>query len=518
MVAQLLDALPDALLAIGEERVTLANQAAARMLGRESSELVGERLEALLAPGEPARLSLTGRQLREGWELPATFRLRFLHAAGVEIHADVRFGWRDSAEGRQLLLSARDVTETRRAELLTSKLADLSARASTLMDRDDLLQASEPIFVALGWQVGLVEVRGDRSIVQRLVAASEDAVGNYGKHLLGREVPLERFPLVAHVARSGEPLFLDNVPAELFGPVRDAAVLSENMARARLTRSAWAPVWRGSRVDHVLSVIGAGLTRHDFVAIQLFAAQLSAASQLGELRAELVRNTRLAAVGEMSAVLAHEVRNPLGVIFNAVGGLRRVVTGAGEDTQALLDIVGEEAERLQRLVSDLLDFARPHDPQLYPVPLARVVDDALDAARQDPSFAERRPKLLVEVPGSLPEALTDAVLLRRAVVNVLVNAFQHVPVGGEVRVEARLATEGWLRLRIANDGPPVRPEIATRLFEPFVTARATGTGLGLAVVRRIVEELRGRVQLDDGTPVAFSIWLPIALEERLSKP
>ncbi|HCF61699.1 MAG TPA: histidine kinase, partial [Myxococcales bacterium] len=154
----------------------------------------------------------------------------------------------------------------------------------------------------------------------------------------------------------------------------------------------------------------------------------------------------------------------------------------------------------------------------YPAPPARGVAAALAAARQDPSFAERRPKLLVEVPGSLPEALTDAVLLRRAVVNVLVNAFQHVPVGGEVRVEARLATEGWLRLRIANDGPPVRPEIATRLFEPFVTARATGTGLGLAVVRRIVEELRGRVQLDDGTPVAFSIWLPIALEERLSKP
>jgi two-component system sensor histidine kinase HydH len=268
----------------------------------------------------------------------------------------------------------------------------------------------------------------------------------------------------------------------------------------------------------VLTVIGAGLTAHDFVAIQLFAAQLSAASQLDELRAELVRNERLAAVGEMSAVLAHEVRNPLGVIFNAVGGLRRLLTGAGDAPRALLDIVGEEADRLRRLVSDLLDFARPHDPQLYPTPLARIVDDALHAARQDPSFAERGPKLIVDVPDALPEALTDAVLLRRAIVNVLVNTFQHVLVGGEVRIEARLATEGWLRVRIANDGPPVRPEIAAQVFEPFVTAWATGTGLGLAVVRRIVEELRGRVQLDDGLPVSFSIWLPTALEDRLSKP
>ncbi|MGI5861003.1 MAG: PAS domain-containing protein [Myxococcales bacterium] len=229
MVAQLLDALPDALLAVGEERVVWANQAAARMLGRESGELAGERLDVLLAPGELARLTLILRQRLDGWELPATLRIRFVRADGEELPANIRFGWHDSPEGRQLVLSVRDMTETRRAELLMSRLADLSARASTLMSPGELLQASEPIFVALGWQVGLVEVRGDRSTLKRLVAAGDDAVGDYGRDLLGREMPLERYPLVAHVARSGEPLFLDNVPAELPWPASEAAVLSDSM-------------------------------------------------------------------------------------------------------------------------------------------------------------------------------------------------------------------------------------------------------------------------------------------------
>ena len=516
MIPPLYDALPDALLSIESEAIAWANEAAARLLGVPRDRLAGARLEELLAPGELVRLDAARRHLGEGWEVPTSFRARFVRADGAEIHADIRFAPHEVDGRRQLVLSVRDVTDNRRAENLMSRLANLTARASAIMGRDDLLQASEHIFIALGWTVALIKVRGERAVVERLIAGTSP-IGDYARELLGREVPLSRFPIVAQVARSGEPLFLDDVPGELSGPASRASALSERMADARVARSAWAPIWNGNKVDQVLSVAGAGLTQHDFNAIQLFAAQLSAASRLEELRGELVRKERLAAVGEMSAVLAHEVRNPLGVVFNAVGGLRRMLPPGSRDARALLDIVAEEAERLRRLVSDLLDFARPHEPQLYPLALSSVTGEALQAACQDPSFAERRPELVVELPEDLPEVLADAVLLRRALVNVLVNAFQHVHAGGQVRLEARLATEGWVRLRVVNDGPPVHPEVADRLFDPFVTARATGTGLGLAVVRRIVEELRGRVQLDPGTPVSFSIWLPSAGEDRLSK-
>jgi len=509
----LLDALPDAFLVVQGDAVVWANVAAARMLDAGAEGLVGRALGELLAPGERERLRLLETQRLENWDIPATCRLRFVRVRDrAEVATDVRFGHATGAGGPSLVLAARDMTETLRAEALMGRLAQLFARGSAMLDANALLDSSEPIFEALGWRVAYTEVVDGGSITRRMVASPGDPVGDYGRSLVGLLLPFERTPMVAEIVRTGRPMFLDNVPTSLSGAPRAATELGASMSDAQLIRSAWSPIVCNGRLTHTLAVTGRNLTEHDFVAIQLFAAQLGAAARVSELRAELVQRERLAAVGEMAAVMAHEVRNPIGIIFNALAGLQRTPTATGSASE-LLAIIQEEAERLRRLVTDLLDFSRPAVAHLQSVALVPIVREAIDAARLDPSCPASLPEVALDVPADLAKVLTDPRLLRRALVNLLVNAFQCVPAGGGVSVSARQIGSDVL-VRVHNDGPAIPPEIAARIFEPFFTTRATGTGLGLAVVQRILEQVAGRVELDAAAPsgTSFSLWLPTSGE------
>jgi signal transduction histidine kinase len=227
--------------------------------------------------------------------------------------------------------------------------------------------------------------------------------------------------------------------------------------------------------------------------------------ELARAQAQLVQRERLAALGELSAVVAHEVRNPLGVIFNSLGSLKRLLKPEG-DARMLLDIVGEEADRLNRIVGDLLDFARPSTPALRPEALDRLLEDAVGAA-----VAENRDVLVErDIELGLPPVSIDARLMRQAVLNVAVNAVQAMPRGGTLVVRAR-RDGAWARVEIRDSGPGIPDEIRHRIFEPFFTTKASGTGLGLAVVKRIVEGHGGEVAVasDPGSGAAFTIRIPL---------
>jgi signal transduction histidine kinase len=213
-------------------------------------------------------------------------------------------------------------------------------------------------------------------------------------------------------------------------------------------------------------------------------------SELGRTQRQLIQKERLAALGELSAVVAHEVRNPLGVIFNSLGSLRRMLQPSG-DAKLLLDIVGEEADRLNRIVGDLLDFARPITPVLAPGSLEAVVDEAVAAALGEGTgvVVDR------EAAPALPAVPMDARLVRQAVLNLAANAIQAMPRGGWLRVRMRPA-RGGVQLELEDTGAGIPDEIRARIFEPFFTTKAAGTGLGLAVVKRIVEGHGGEIAVE----------------------
>jgi PAS domain S-box-containing protein len=219
---------------------------------------------------------------------------------------------------------------------------------------------------------------------------------------------------------------------------------------------------------------------------------------LARTQRQLIHKERLAALGELSAVVAHEVRNPLGVIFNSLGSLRRMIQPSG-DAKLLLDIVGEEADRLNRIVGDLLDFARPITPILQPCPLEAVVDEAIAAAT-----AEGKAVVVDrEADADLPPVPIDARLVRQAVLNLASNAVQAMPRGGWLRVRMRAARGGVL-LELEDTGPGIPDEIRAHIFEPFFTTKAAGTGLGLAVVKRIVDGHGGEVSVE-GAPAGGTL-------------
>jgi signal transduction histidine kinase len=235
--------------------------------------------------------------------------------------------------------------------------------------------------------------------------------------------------------------------------------------------------------------------------------------QLAEAQAELVARERLAAVGEMSAIVAHEVRNPLAVMFNAIAGLRRELpseareTGAGHAPE-LLTILEEEAQQLRRLVDDFLDFSRPVSLRIRAADVGGLVEAAVDAAR---AAAPSPHRVAIRLAPNLGTIQCDERLVRHAIANLVANALQLE--GQAIDIDVRASIDaGTLRIAIVDRGPGVAAELVARLFDPFFTTRARGTGLGLPVVRRIADAHQGTVRYEptSGGGATFVLELPRA--------
>lgn len=227
---------------------------------------------------------------------------------------------------------------------------------------------------------------------------------------------------------------------------------------------------------------------------------------LAHAHAELVKKERLAALGELAAVVAHEVRNPLAVVFNALASLRKTRASDAPRHDELVGILQEEAERLRDIVSDLLEFARPRPPVFALAALDETVTGAVGAACEALAF----PEVAVEVScAPLPSIRCDERLVRQAIVNLVTNALQAPGRKGAVRVDVALR-DAALVVSVSDDGAGVPAEDAERIFTPFYSTRPSGTGLGLAVVRACAEAHDGTVTLRDtpGGGATFTMRFP----------
>lgn len=229
-------------------------------------------------------------------------------------------------------------------------------------------------------------------------------------------------------------------------------------------------------------------------------------TRLREMEARVQRSERLAELGRVSAGLAHELRNPLAAMTGSIELLR--ATAQREDEVRLMSIVLREAARLEQLVSRFLAFGRPDPPRRSDVDLAEVARETLEVFRNDPAAA----RVELETDLARAPAWCDADQLRQVLWNLLQNAA--AAAGGEGRhgrVRVRCAREGGgASLAVEDDGPGVPPEDLPHLFTPFFTRKASGTGLGLALVERIVDAHGGRVAVESapGEGARFTVHLP----------
>ncbi|HSD90825.1 MAG TPA: ATP-binding protein [Kofleriaceae bacterium] len=215
-------------------------------------------------------------------------------------------------------------------------------------------------------------------------------------------------------------------------------------------------------------------------------------TELKRLEQHARRAERMATVGQLAAGVAHEIRNPMASISGSIELLRQSPQ-ASEDDRTLMSIVQREVQRLNNLIGDLLDYANPRAKQTVDFDLGSLVEETVQVARGDQNFAD------VELTATVDQPLAvhaDPAKLRQVVWNLVRNAADAASTGGKhVRVEARRVDEG-VRIVVEDDGTGIPEQLVGRIFDPFVTTKQKGTGLGLATCHAIVTEHGGRIDVE----------------------
>lgn len=236
---------------------------------------------------------------------------------------------------------------------------------------------------------------------------------------------------------------------------------------------------------------------------------LARATERRRLEEQLQHAERLAALGEMIAGVSHEIRNPLGIIRSTAELLHgRVET---DRQKRLSSIIVEESTRLNDIVTEFLDFARPKEPRMAPCRIEDILDRNLHAIEAQCQLHAVQVERLYEAGDYRLEADSD--LLYRAFLNLLANAVQAMPDGGVLQVSTFLRNGAdqlpYFELQIRDTGPGIPDEVKSKIFNPFFTTRETGTGLGLAIVQSIIDSHNGEIEVNsrerDGTKMIIRL-------------
>jgi two-component system sensor histidine kinase HydH len=230
-------------------------------------------------------------------------------------------------------------------------------------------------------------------------------------------------------------------------------------------------------------------------------------SELQRLRREVERSQRLAAVGRLAAVVAHEIRNPLSSIKGFATYFRQRYASVPDDVK-VADILIQEVERLNRVISELLAYSRPLSLNRTKTNLSELVRNTLGTIERQAQ--EKGVELRAELQADVPEALIDADRLTRVFLNLFLNALAAMDRGGVLSVAVARHDDKTLRATVSDTGAGIRREDQARVFEPYFTTKPSGTGLGLAIVQRIVEAHGGEIGLasEPGKGTEFTILLP----------
>ncbi|MCM2359452.1 MAG: ATP-binding protein [Geobacteraceae bacterium] len=259
--------------------------------------------------------------------------------------------------------------------------------------------------------------------------------------------------------------------------------------------------------------------------------------ELLDAQEELVRKEKLAILGQLSGSVGHELRNPLGVMSNAVYFLRMVLGDADETTKEYLEIIKKEIDNSQRIITDLLDFARTRAPQTRIVTAGELVEQSLGTCTIPECVVLRN-----EVTETLPPLRIDPLQMGQVLQNLIANAVQAMPAGGALTIAARLNAECGIRnaelsaekkhsplrtphsafdgdfveISVADSGEGISPENMKKLFQPLFTTKARGIGLGLVVCKNLTEANGGRIGVASrsGEGTTFMVALPVATGNR----
>jgi two-component system sensor histidine kinase HydH len=266
--------------------------------------------------------------------------------------------------------------------------------------------------------------------------------------------------------------------------------------------------WERDRLRAILlglAVLGLGIVGM----AAIFYTQHRHLRETRRLEAEIERRERLSTLGGMAAGVAHEIRNPLNAVSMGLQRLRgEFETAQDDEYRRLLDLIQGEVRRLNGIVEEFLSLARPLTLDLRATAVADLVAEVTGLVEAEATGAGV--KIERGLPADLPPVRADRDRLKQVLLNLSLNALEAMPGGGTLRLAASAARQA-LTITVSDTGTGIAPEMRGRLFEPYVTSKARGVGLGLAIARRIVEAHGGRItaESEPGQGTRFRIALPL---------
>ena len=466
VLAAVLNASDDAIVAMDVEGFVLAwNRGAERIYGYGAREMVGQRLDRLFPAehGEEANALIGRVTAGQRVELHETIHLaKDGHRIEVLLTMSPIRGAADVVAGAAVL--ARDITSERCAER-SQRSSEARARAIVESAVDAI------ILIDSHGRVESFNAAAERLFQYR----ADEIIGRNVSTLMPEPYATEHDQYLRRYQKTGERHII-GIGREVTARRKDGSTFPIHLSVGQLTIE--------------------GETK--------FTGIIRDLTDRVKLEMRLREESGLVRLGELAAVLAHEVKNPLAAVSGAIQVLSDRLT-TDEDREIAQEVL-RRLDGLAAMMGDLLLYARPPKPRLTRVRIGDLVESLVAFMRLDPSWRD----VDVRVAGQSPEILADGELLKVALQNLFVNAVQAMAGPGRLRVQLEVS-DGHVHLDVADSGPGIRPDVQDRLFTPFFTTKARGTGLGLATVRRIAEAHRGAVRItgSDSTGTTVRLSLPI---------
>ena len=230
------------------------------------------------------------------------------------------------------------------------------------------------------------------------------------------------------------------------------------------------------------------------------------------LKERLAHAERLSSMGEMAAGISHEIRNPLGIIRSSAELLKKKVTKV-DPANTIPDIIVEEASRLNRIITDFINYAKPRSPNFTGCKVEEVIDKNitfLEAQIKEQGYVIKK-----NYQNSLPHIMADSMMLYQSFLNVLINSMQAMPDGGRILIEISTG-DHLVTVHFDDEGPGIPHEILEKIWDPFFTTKEMGTGLGLGIVKNIIESHGGSIQIVNRPVRGTRVTIELPLKQKVA--
>lgn len=523
----------DAFISIDEhQRITMFNEGAERIFGYSRSEAIGAPLEMLI----PERLRALHRHHVDTFAMGMTTARQMgergaailgLRKNGEEFRADAAISHLEVGGKRILTVNLRDVTQQKRIENEQRFLAEVGPVLATTLDYEETLTRIAELAVRDIADLCIVEVVEDDEEVRRLKIASRDPSKAWLCELL-TQIPIDRSRphLMRSVLETGRPLFLQRPSDEVIASLAQSEEHYRALRAAKIRSMVAVPLIAHARLLGAIGFVSSTASRVYGPTDVRLAEELAQRAALSIENARLYRAARRAtqARDDVLGIVAHDLRNPLNSILMHADLLRLETGGPERRSPNQAEAIERAAKRMNRLIQDLLDVTSMEAGRLSveqaPVPARLVVCDSVES--QKPLANSASLELRLDVAEDLPEVWADRDRLLQVFENLIGNALKFTTSGGLITVGAS-PRDGDVLFWVTDTGSGIAADDLPHLFDRFWQARKAqrlGAGLGLPIVKGIIEAHRGRIWVEStpGQGSTFFFTIPTAQRAKTWRP